>query len=243
MSENIDHSMFSFDLLRTQIFGLLNTNLNRSQSKNDCSVTYNYSTKDHLQGVINENESVSFELNLNDPYNYYNLEKISLKAYYWDDDSNKISFDVFENGDFNGMLDVIINNVEAKKNAEDESLEKQLYNGYISLGGKKHNIKFNQGKADKYLYYNIDLEYSPYIVAEFDPSIGFVGDEDNVLVFGNEMKKYTIGLIRSKINNDPYANQYDKALVSSIFVHGRSINADEINYFDDDLYNQCLPTK
>ena len=243
MSENIDHSMFSFDLLRTQIFGLLNTNLNRSQSKNDCSVTYNYSTKDHLQGVINENESVSFELNLNDPYNYYNLEKISLKAYYWDDDSNKISFDMFENGGFNGMLDVIINNVEAKKNSEDESLEKQLYNGYISLGGKKHNIKFNQGKADKYLYYNIDLEYSPYIVAEFDPSIGLIGDEDNVLVFGNEMKKYTIGLIRSKINNDPYTNQYDKALVSSIFVHGRSINADEINYFDDDLYNQCLPTK
>ena len=242
MSENIDHSMFSFDLLRTKIFGLLNTNLNRSQNKNDCYVTYEYGYENSMQGVINVNESVDLALNVNEPYTYYNINNVVLKAFYLDNKANKITFDIFDKNDFKGMLSINVKNVEPVKN-DNIPIEQQLYNGYLSLNGSKHTITFNQGPANKYLYYNIELEYSPYIIAKQD----FVKDTDiddkGVLIFGNENKKYTIGLIRNKTNNDPYSNEYDNALVSSIFVHGRSINADEINYFDDDGSNQCLPTK
>ena len=94
MSENIDHSMFSFDLLKTRVFGLLNTNLNRSNKDSNCSVEYKYfdgevEDKNILHGTLPVNRKTSIHLNINEPYTYYNIDKIDIKGYYWDNNQGK----------------------------------------------------------------------------------------------------------------------------------------------------------
>lgn len=125
-----------------------------------------------------------------------------------------------------------------------------MYNYYNNkVKGEKHKIIFNSNCInDKYLYFNVDLKYTPYTIAEvknLPDSNEIVFENTNVFVFGNEQKSYSIGLIRD-INiykDSEYVDHYNNALVNSIFVHGRSINADEINYFDNIKSNECLPTK
>lgn len=248
MSENIDHSMFSFDLLRTRSYGLLNTNLNRANKDNDCYVTYKrigeykYHVPDFVPGKISfKQESISLDVNINNPYTYYNIDSIVLKAFYWD--GNRIKYDIINDG-----LDYSFVNV--KDEGEGSSVEERMYDYYNNnVKGNKHKIIFNSNNIDdKYLYFNIDLKYTPYTIAEiknlYNDNIQ-VENETNVFIWGNEQKNYSIGLIRD-INiykESEYIDHYNNALINSIFVHGRSINADEINYFDKNEYNQCLPTK
>lgn len=114
--------------------------------------------------------------------------------------------------------------------------------------GPKHIITFKPNIDNaKYLYFIIDIEYTPYVTAadmgEIDKTEDD-SDEINILAL-SKTRSYSIGLVKSQelYNNTEYFDDYFNALISSIFVHGRSINADEINYFDDDRLNQCLPTK
>lgn len=252
MSENIDHSMFSFDLLRTRAYGLLNTNLNRSQSKDDCYVTYSNSTPGKIK---KDDKVISLELNINKPYTYYNVDSIQLKAFYWDNAHKRVKYDVLNNGLNYSLCNVIIE--EYNHNNDDEVLaaENKMYGYWVdNVKGKKHEIKFNVNDIDqKYLYFSVDLVYTPYTVAEVKVEGIDIGniqntkeDGTNVFILGNESKSYSIGLIKDYTDfcrGNEYEDDYKNSLISSIFVHGRSINADEINYFDNISYNQCLPTK
>lgn len=254
MSENIDHSMFSFDLLRTKVFGLLNTNLNRSQSKNDCYVTYNSLVPGK---IMNDKEEISLELNINKPYTYYNIDKVVLKAFYWD--GERVKHDILYDSESDSKIDGFtftpknITITEWSNEKEKLEAESSMYDSYVGLKGSKHELIFNNSSFDaKYLYYNIDVTYTPYTVAEVKGEIDDKGFENtkedgtNVLILGNESKTYSIGLIKDYkkyFEGNIFDDDYKNALISSIFVHGRSLNADEINYFDNIQHNQCLPTK
>lgn len=253
MSENIDHSMFSFDLLRTRAYGLLNTNLNRSQSKNDCYVTYSNSTPGKIKKDDND---ILLELNINKPYTYYNVDSIQLKAFYWDRVHKRVKYDILNNGLNYSLCNVIIEKYNHNNDDEVLAAENKMYEYWVdNVKGKKHEIKFNVNDIDqKYLYFSVDLVYTPYTVAEIkvDDNIEIDNvsntkeDGTNVFILGNESKSYSIGLIKDYTDfyrGNEYEDDYKNALISSIFVHGRSINADEINYFDNIHYNQCLPTK
>lgn len=256
MSENIDSSMFSFDLLKTRIFGIINSNLGRNN--NDDVITVNQmlddndilyrrslisddselmkfddSVQNHISGQINNDVDIIFDLNINDTYTYYNINDLKLKGFYWDDISQKIKFDYLKCSD-----KTFINNI-------DGDTEAALYESYITgPDNEKHRIVLNHSEYDsKYLYFNIDVKYTPYTVAEVDEDI----NDYSVVVMGNQTSDYTIGVIKDYLYVKEYwpyiIDNYKKALLNQIFVHGRSLNADEINYFDKNMNNQCLPTK
>ena len=268
MSENIDHSMFSFDLLRTRIFGLLNTNLGKSQSRNNLKVKY-YVDGKNVNGIIPEGaKTISFDLEMIGDYKYYNINSIKLKGFYWDDKTKQIANDIlYFNDEFNeeydllknddgkldceaiynkyvktneGLLSYNIFNINPLK-VEDgtglnlESNMHELCNWYLKE--RKHSLSVNVHDDLKYLYYNVDVEYTPYILADVEANVeGF----ESAFILGNETRSYSIAIIDS---NKSGSNDFGNALINSIFVHGRSINADEINYFDKNMENQCLPTK
>ena len=101
MSENIDHSMFSFDLLRTRIFGLLNTNNNRTKEHQDVSVVYS----NNKFGLIDNNDAIGLSLSMNNLFTYYNLDKLVLKGYYWDRNTSRVKYDVLTSWDKTGLGD------------------------------------------------------------------------------------------------------------------------------------------
>lgn len=243
MSENIDHSMFSFDLLRTRIFGLLNTNLNRSARAEDAHVVYG----SRIPGVITKNEDgkipeIPLEVKLNGAYTGFNLDDYKVKGYYWDKNHQRIKSKYLYN-----YLEVIAKNITGDESLS-KPIEKQLYESWAKYQEDKnpnHSIKFIP-HDDYCLYYEIEIKYTPYSVAKVDAGENSDIDDQSVVVLGNDTKDYSIGLVKdyeSLCQNSIYEDDYKNALISSIFVHGRSLNADEINYFDKNMANQCLPTK
>ena len=252
MSENIDHSMFSFDLLKTRVFGLLNTNLNRSNKDSNCSVEYKYfdgevEDKNILHGTLPVNIDTSIHLNINEPYTYYNIDNIDIKGYYWDNNHQRVKYDILKSSD--GNIECNLYNVIVPDYSGDKlSIEKDMYQYYNeNVKGKKHSILL-KNIDNKYLYVVVDIKYTPYTLANYISETDVFENNNigsGVFVLGNETKSYSIGLVRdfSDYENNEYTDDYKNALISSIFVHGRSINADEINYFDKNMNNQCLPTK
>jgi hypothetical protein len=102
MSENIDHSMFSLDLLRTRIFGLLNTNNNRTQEHQDVSVVYS----NNKFGLIDKDDTeIKLSLSMNNLFTYYNLDKLVLKGYYWDRNTSRVKYDILTSWDKTGLGD------------------------------------------------------------------------------------------------------------------------------------------
>ena len=186
ISENIDHAMFSFDLMRTNIFGIINTNLGRGKKEGLVTVA------DPYNGVIYDENII--KLNIPQPYTGYTINKYVINGYYYN--NNKFECDILEEvNEFN--------------------------NDEITI--KSHN--------NKYIYFIVDINYTPKIKIEND-ELAEISNEVNGL-----SKNYKVGFIKAE--ND----KYSEYLNSNIYVHGRSITADEINYFDNNLENQCLPTK
>ena len=232
MSENIDHSMFSFDLLKTRIFGLINTNLGRNnkdsfvtikQFKEDGSEVFDNSC------VINDKNDLIFDLSIKEPYTYYNIDSIKYKGFYWNEKTNMIDFDYLESDSS------IISNIYG-------TTDKELYESYDNLKPRHKIVLNHKSFDDKYLYFNIDIRYTPYTVAEISND-GFNIEEESTIIIGNNTLEYTIGIIKSEDYFNGNKDHWNNALLNSIFVHGRSINADEIDYFDSNRDNQCQPTK
>lgn len=178
--------MFSFDLMRTNIFGIINTNLGRGKKEGLVTVANPYN------GVIYDENII--KLNIPQPYTGYTINKYVINGYYYN--NNKFECDILEEvNEFN--------------------------NDEITI--KSHN--------NKYIYFIVDINYTPKIKIEND-ELAEISNEVNGL-----SKNYKVGFIKAE--ND----KYSEYLNSNIYVHGRSITADEINYFDNNLENQCLPTK
>lgn len=259
--------MFSYDLMKTRILGILNTNLGRVKDKDYVTVNYP-NTK---PGVIHSSDkNIPFEMNVNSTYSGYNINSISVLAYYWDNELNKsvstevsrIDWDTAGNI-INQFGDYISHNVKNIDLTVDDTLDdrgniktsksEKMYNQYVGFldNDKKlhHDLSFNTDDDLKNLYYKIDIEYCPYYVATVVDDVE--NNNNSSIILSNENKKYSIGLIKdfndfynTNETSDPQDNEnYKNALISSLFVHGRSLNADEINYKDYKLDNQCLPTK
>ena len=82
ISENIDHAMFSFDLMRTNIFGIINTNLGRGKKEGLVTVA------DPYNGVIYDENII--KLNIPQPYTGYTINKYVINGYYYN--NNKFEF-------------------------------------------------------------------------------------------------------------------------------------------------------
>ena len=88
--------------------------------------------------------------------------------------------------------------------------------------------------------------YSFKTSSEDNPSEDESGNlMSNCIVFGIE-RSYTAGAIipyevLKEFDMLKYQDDWNKALLYNIFVHGRSNIIDEINYFDSDETNQILP--
>lgn len=252
LSENINNTYFSFDLLKSKIFSIINTNLRKD---NDIvKIDNNWTGKYEL------NSNPKFTFNVKD-YTGYNITNVVIKGYYWDKDKLKsdslITCKMDDNtwaiqDTKNEWVTIKNRNVEnAPESESEEERQEKIYNNYITIKDKDpFSITFtNICKNDSvgYLYYTIDINYIPYIVAAETIEGSDEIPKNNRIVFGIE-RSYTAGMIipyenLKDLDMREYEDDWNNALLYSIFVHGRSNIIDEIDYFDEDETNQILPTK
>ena len=83
LSENINNTYFSFDLLKSKIFSIISNNLRKTDDlvKVGEEWTGKYVTSDR------EYSKFTFTV---DGYNGYNVNSVVIKGYYWDEDEIKI---------------------------------------------------------------------------------------------------------------------------------------------------------
>ena len=155
MSENIDHSMLSFDLLRTRIFGLINTNLGRSKSNSGVNLIY----YDDDKCIINNNSPKIFDIDIH-PYSYYNLNKIVVNGYYWDENHDRVKSNILYNTDdcdydlnknikYNGgVLDDIINENTV---VIDDIISCNVFN----INNIDNNVKYDDKLSNEKIMYNL----------------------------------------------------------------------------------------
>lgn len=256
LSENINNTYFSFDLLKSKIFSIINTNLR----KNSDIVKIN---TNNWTGMYTKDTTFMFNV---EGYDGYNINSITIKGYYWD--KNKIEAKelvickadketwLIENVD-NDWITIKNKNIENPTEFEtEEQHQEKIYENYLAIKDQTpfsiifKDIPRKESKdPEGYLYYTIDIDYLPYIVAAeiIQNSEEIEDPKNNRIVFGIE-RSYTAGMIISyeslkELDMTYYEDDWNNALLYSIFVHGRSNIIDEIDYFDSDETNQILPTK
>lgn len=268
LSENINNTYFSFDLLKSKIFSIISNNLRKTDdlvkvNTTDWTGMYKAPTvikdKDTESSNIEYNTVFKFDV---DGYTGYNINNIIIKGYYWDKDEIKAKELIvckaneenwfIENVEEN-WISITNRNIEnpTEFKTEKERQEK-IYDNYIAIkDSAPFSITFKdipKNKVSKepegYLYYTIDIDYLPYIITSSETT---TEPENDRIVFGVE-RSYTAGMIipyesLDELEMDKYKEDWNKALLYSIFVHGRSNIIDEIDYFDKDEENQILPTK
>lgn len=180
---------------------------------------------------------------IQEPYNMFNIKNVCINAYYWDEKNCCVTHkEIYNNSfddDYEGKSGIGYKKNEESNssiiefninNVTDENIEKS------GMSSFNINMKDNYNNRPEYLYYIIDYDYIPGVNIETEGG--------SSRVFSGTIKHNKIVILRDKNDLDSkYKDYYDNALLSSIFVHGRALNADEINYQDKDPNNQCLPTK
>lgn len=271
LSENIDNSYFSFDLLKTKIFGILNTNLRK---KDDYELYCNPLWDGIWNKINNTNtlEEKTLMLSIIDKYQGYNTTEIEIKGYYLKDGEmtedilyfgkTDKTFKYIEEKSCDFITANIYNVIDDSRNeldpnhesndySENSEQQAKLYNSYKKLNGALSSLTFKSKELDKYVYYTINYSYIPYVIAsyngKYDEALYYDEnyDKNEYLVFGSVIKKYLVGLIipYSAVSGTKYENDWNNTLLSCIYIHGRANIIDEINYLDRNIYNQALPTK
>jgi hypothetical protein len=269
MSENIDYAMFSFDLKKTKPYGIYNFNNNASPGSTKIDLV---DENDNAISWMNTSDKIKIKLSPPSPYDRMNINSISLIGCKFEnnvlieDELFNQTFDSStEEHQFTGIISGTIYNVNTEYSDGNEDTKNDTYLSYENIEDETNEIYFNESEIElndrlKYLYYYIKINYLPYLIGEEEvpqtppsPAL-YIGS----IVFANSPKtlitsiiksyKYSYSLGEDKDDVKPYylgkySDNYNNALVSSIYVHGRSINSDEINYFDSNKNNQCLPTK
>ena len=239
LSENIDYSLFSFDLNKAKIFGIINTNLNRSNKDQMMTISYNGDGSP----ICKKDVELLITSKIQEPYNMFNIKNVCINAYYWDEKNCCVTHKEIYNNSFDDDYEGK-SGIGYKKNEEYNSSIIEFYINNVTDENKEKsgmssfniNMKDNYNNRPEYLYYIIDYDYVPGVNIETEI--------DSNRVFSGTIKHNKIVILRDKNDLDSkYKDYYDNALLSSIFVHGRALNADEINYQDKDPNNQCLPTK
>lgn len=207
LSENIDNSFFSFDLLKTKIFGIINNNLYKKDEDLLVGSPWNGVWDCKSEG----NKLLWF--NTNNKYTGYNILGIKIKGYYWNNKLSKISEEElvnkltktviknidgekksidtyhFEDLDENNVLidneqlkiEIfnVDNNEEVEVDKDDSTLQKVFFEKYKNIKGKTSTVTFKKDSRNpKYLYYTVEVKYLPYIVGTYE---GIYKDEDTVI--------------------------------------------------------------
>ena len=143
LSENIDNAFFSYDLLKTRIFGILNKNLNRYiPDRNDpyyddyLSIEYtgtNISKDGNQTGQMVYNNGkwndVTIHMNIKDPYTYYNIENIIIRGYYYNEDTNSIDNEIISSATTNkDNIDINLNVTKEKCTFKINTINVDRYN-------------------------------------------------------------------------------------------------------------------
>lgn len=266
LSDNINNTYFSFDLLKSRIFSIINTNLRK---KDDIIEIVNDPVNNiNWNGTWTKKVSPTFMFNVKD-YKSFNVNSLVITGYYWDGNqiqsksllNCKADEETYEFKDVKeswvtvharNVLNVDPNNTTSDLSNEDD-YQLELYKNYQKIETEEEfSVKFGDTPLEKYLYYTIDIEYTPYLIAALShiaqgPEIDESNMENNRLVFGAK-RSYTAGMVIPYESLEDFGmkeleEDWNNALLYSIFVHGRSNIIDEIDYFDEDETNQILPTR
>lgn len=245
LSDNIDNSYFSFDLLKTRIFGIINNNL-RNQESSEVYPSKPWNGVWTYSG--NSLEETPLTLFINSEYNYFNIKHITIRGYSWNDKTNNLEEQEVYCKDFSDSEEVSVTSLDGGEFAkitiynipDQESDKYEYYNNNIK--DKFSTITFKSlPYKENHLYYHIDVTYRPYLFAQ---DLSIPTEESATYIESSADRTYSVGLIIPfDVIKPQFQNGWNNALYSSIFVHGRANIIDEINYMDDDPENQILPTK
>lgn len=227
LSENINNSFFSFDLLKTKIFGIINNNLYNENSE--------LKVNEEWKGIWKKDETFkTLKLSIDENrWSGFNSKSIIVKGYRVNKETNEIVSDVICT--LNDPVSTDLKFIE-------------VYNDSITFSRDLWDDK----EEGSYIYFTVEVTYIPYInvvqtVLEKDEKEELQEVKETITVENNNTKTETFGLIIEYDNDLKCKEDWQTALLYSIYVHGRSVTADEINYFNyvpkggpDD---QILPTK
>ena len=266
LSENVNNSFFSFDLLRTRVFSIINNNL---RNREDSELV----TDTQWDGIWKLGDDKNLSFFINKDYTSYNVESVIIKGTKYEDDSlkedvildtNTFEYGIsYQNKTFysNDKVSISINNLVSSKSENSEDKQKEDYSYYKEFIEDKENplsiVFYNSGRTNKssdYLYYTVEFKYKPYLITDMDSSTNT--EIVHGVVYGAYTRSYNVGLIidyssiPDKDSNNEYSTyitNWNTAFLSRIYGHGRAINADEINYFNylgpKSKIDQILPTR
>lgn len=277
-SGNLYNSYFSFDLSKTNIYGILNNNL-RKQSE---SIIAPMNPWNGLWDDINIDKDLRFISN--SEYANFNIQSVKITGYYWDERvKSEVLIDKHAENDYslakvdNDNFIIEANNVIIPKSEKDEetglyfwkvgeeyltldgvkiqtkdnneaSQQYALYVYYISYVYNKEDktvIKFKKNTNSKYLYYIINIEYTPYLLSKYKGIYNSSKVSNNDYLVFAATRSYDIGLLipENQLKSAEEKNKWRKALLNNIYLHGRAGNIDEVDYNNPDSKRRIFPTK
>ena len=214
---------------------------------------------------MNNTDKIKINIQSPSPYDRININSLTVIGCKFENNNlieEELEKYVFnksqEKHELSGLLNGTIYNVSTEYSEGNEKTNNDTYLSYCNIVDFENSIFFNEqyikdkDRRHQYLYYYIKINYLPYLSGEEIIENGANKELINQIVFANSSRNCVLSIIKSlkykdgdeePYNSGKYSDDYNNALISSIYVHGRSVNADEINYFDLDKNNQCLPTK
>ena len=238
-SDNINNCYFSFDKKRSELFGHIHA-LNNSPIyivKNNNNPGYFWDTADfdNLESKIILKDSFGDKLSIN---------IISGETSYLNENNEEIKFDI-NNKDINDFCKYL----ETDKNQGILKIYPNLYHDWWNSNFNvwtESNI-WGDGELpneDEYDDYDSmkDVSYEPIPLMPLYLKLNVelvISKRDVSFV---PIKK-TIVILPHSNNLDSRKEEYDKLFINGFYIHGRAGIFDEMDYTDNELDNQILPTK
>lgn len=230
-SENINNVYFSFDKHRSEILSHID-NLSGDTYGLKCSSDLFFTAKENPEDI----EKTFYLTNTELEDTRFIMKVNSIETSYLNDNDQEITIKVEDD------LENIVTVVEADSEFKSNRIQLSV-SSFIS---KLANLT-NDGKLEETfpincpLWYKLNVSincfYGELEGGNLDPTYSGINRDYTICLLADSKK----GLLSESSTKERI--MYDKMFINGVYVHGRAGIFDEINYTDDSLENQILPTK
>ena len=149
-----------------------------------------------------------------------------------------------DNSDIETLEQFVLSDIPISKVASDFNLkESDLKIGNYVLDGKTISIWYCKVQEEEVISSVSNPTELPFYLWINVTTYSFYGDDAENQATGIPRTYIIPFIINSKDLNTSDKKMYDEMFINGVYVHGRAGIFDEIDYTDNDLNNQILPTK
>lgn len=260
-SENINNIFLSLDRKRASLYGIIYDNIN---TESGIHVEDRNKSFGRACGNLWEYDNVTRTLVMKgyEFFDKFNIRITSITSSLLDNQGIEQQV-IFTETPRENSMDIPCKILNAKDISWSQYLigeyDKESIPKYIRIYQEGKNLKLEVSKCketDKLIYLKIDFEVTPNLDS-LDKSENGEGEklpidnaenhssqtnQNKIRANGNSVIE-SIVLVRDIEDKNTNIDLYEKLLRNGFYVHGRAGIFNEINYFDDDLDNEILPTK